>query len=620
MRRALLAALLLVASPAFAQANGWQEMANGWGEIQTPTFSYATAPPPASATLGCVGVFLGSPLTLQCAPSSGIVYTTATKSLDVTDGRVQAANLKAIGLATPGGITVTPTLTQVGSITTVAGSALADGDYFTIKYDGGTVPIEFDLSPGDGTTGGRIPLLFTAGDSADTVRDNVILALNAAAPTKLTASSGGAATVALVLDTPGADASATPNTENVADAGFAVTGFADPTHATTVTYQLVACLADGSCTQAGVDSTTGTATATLSAANFNRLSWSAVSGAASYKIRRDVGGATQGVIWSGTALTVDDTGLAGDGTAKPTVNGTGLLSGTFAGSIVRQRPADNSEMTIWSSPAADGRTHEAPFGIHVGGATFESEWDPVMYFGYNPLKTVAGEPTFTWTIEGNYKHGRRDIEVYWEYVTANGVGWRPISLWKNKADTALVGEQIDFVAEQITQGGTRAAPVQYLFSPINADQPATVAVSGAGTGGGDKQFLRLIGGYDPTYGAAIQAFGNLCTNVAGAKGALLLDGGNPATPTAGSMQGAVVVRTGATPTERLRVEPDGNVVIGNPGVAGAALLDVNGSFRATGLPSLTGLSVYADNTAALAGGLVAGDVYRTSTGVLMVTY
>lgn len=36
--------------------------------------------------------------------------------------------------------------------------------------------------------------------------------------------------------------------------------------------------------------------------------------------------------------------------------------------------------------------------------------------------------------------------------------------------------------------------------------------------------------------------------------------------------------------------------------------------------SIISLSVYADNTAALAGGLVAGDVYRTSTGVLMVAY
>jgi hypothetical protein len=35
---------------------------------------------------------------------------------------------------------------------------------------------------------------------------------------------------------------------------------------------------------------------------------------------------------------------------------------------------------------------------------------------------------------------------------------------------------------------------------------------------------------------------------------------------------------------------------------------------------INGLSVYADNAAALAGGKVAGDVYRTATGVLMVTY
>lgn len=32
------------------------------------------------------------------------------------------------------------------------------------------------------------------------------------------------------------------------------------------------------------------------------------------------------------------------------------------------------------------------------------------------------------------------------------------------------------------------------------------------------------------------------------------------------------------------------------------------------------LSTYADNTAALAGGLVAGQFYKTSTGVLMVVY
>ena len=35
---------------------------------------------------------------------------------------------------------------------------------------------------------------------------------------------------------------------------------------------------------------------------------------------------------------------------------------------------------------------------------------------------------------------------------------------------------------------------------------------------------------------------------------------------------------------------------------------------------LAALPVYADNAAALAGGLTAGQLYRTSIGVLMVTY
>ena len=35
-------------------------------------------------------------------------------------------------------------------------------------------------------------------------------------------------------------------------------------------------------------------------------------------------------------------------------------------------------------------------------------------------------------------------------------------------------------------------------------------------------------------------------------------------------------------------------------------------------PTING--TYADNTAALAGGLVAGNIYKTATGVLMVVY
>lgn len=69
----LLAALLLVASPALSQSNGWREIANGWGEIQTPP-GYSTFPAPSTCTTaGQIPVFLGSPLAMAClAPGTAL--------------------------------------------------------------------------------------------------------------------------------------------------------------------------------------------------------------------------------------------------------------------------------------------------------------------------------------------------------------------------------------------------------------------------------------------------------------------------------------------------------------------------------------------------------------------
>lgn len=401
---------------------------------------------PAGATTGCVGVFLGSPLNLQCAPSSGIVYTVATKSLDVTDGRVQAGNLRAIPLPASGAVTVEPKLSPIGGITVVgpavratglltvpaaaslsdtetfsihdgssqqgfefdtnstvvnvgflpvdltglvtaedvaaacasaingatgvfwtveaidnldgtvtlrntvfgaAGNAsnaqavwdtgfiltdmtggadgIVDGDALSVGDGTGVVPIEFDAAPGDGTTGGAVPIIFDGTETATEIRDAVKAILDASGRDWIT-SNQGADGIGLVRATPGASGGAI--TEAVADAGFTVNDWAAPTAATTYTYSLQACYADGSCNAAGPASSTAAGVLTLSAYNLNRLSWSAVAGAASYKVRRDVGGATQGVIWSGTATTADDTGLAGDGSAKPTADGTGAVTGS----------------------------------------------------------------------------------------------------------------------------------------------------------------------------------------------------------------------------------------------------------------------------------------------------
>ena len=42
--------------------------------------------------------------------------------------------------------------------------------------------------------------------------------------------------------------------------------------------------------------------------------------------------------------------------------------------------------------------------------------------------------------------------------------------------------------------------------------------------------------------------------------------------------------------------------------------------KSTGIVNIVNTPTYADNAAAIVGGLVAGDVYRTSTGQLMIRY
>jgi hypothetical protein len=89
--------------------------------------------------------------------------------------------------------------------------------------------------------------------------------------------------------------------------------------ATAHSYVLVALAQNGVSAASAAGSTT-TGNATLSASNFNRLTWAAVTGATAYRIYRSVGGLTQGLIATvGNTLTLDDTGLVGDGAIAPTL-------------------------------------------------------------------------------------------------------------------------------------------------------------------------------------------------------------------------------------------------------------------------------------------------------------
>jgi hypothetical protein len=355
-----------------------------------------------------MATFLGSPLALGC--DAGLSYNATTDTL--TTGTLAARNVVVTALPTPGSITVTPTLSQLGGITVVAGAALADGDALSVGDGTGIVPIEFDFAPGDGTTGGAVPIIFDGTETATQIRDAVRAILDASGR-DWTTSAQGADGIGLVRATPGAAGGAIA--EDVTDAGFSVADWTPPTAATTYTYSLQACAAGGACTAAGAASSTAAGVATLSAAQLNRLSWSAVTGAASYKIRRDVGGATQGVIWSGTALTVDDTGLAGDSSAKPTVDGTGRVSGR---ALAATGLTSGQIAVAGDGGLLGGSTALRLAGTSASNWTFTiADWVGVSRFALSFLHPTAN---ISW-----YSGSAYDISISRVGVNTVGIGTNP---------------------------------------------------------------------------------------------------------------------------------------------------------------------------------------------------
>lgn len=119
-----------------------------------------------------------------------------------------------------------------GSITVVGGASLVDGEKFTLN-DGVNPATVFEFDSGGGVSGANVAVAFTGGDSAGTVRDAVIAAINGVVGALLiTASIGGASVVTLTADRSGTVGNQTV-TETVADAGFIVTGMSGGTSATT---------------------------------------------------------------------------------------------------------------------------------------------------------------------------------------------------------------------------------------------------------------------------------------------------------------------------------------------------------------------------------------------------
>lgn len=97
---------------------------------------------------------------------------------------------------------------------------------------------------------------------------------------------------------------------------------------------------------ASTGGTTTTGNATLTSTNYNRIAWTAVTGANRYDIYRTAAGgtpATTGLIGTTANTFFNDTGVAGDGSTAPATGGPGVvvdLTGYTAHAQARRIPDD----------------------------------------------------------------------------------------------------------------------------------------------------------------------------------------------------------------------------------------------------------------------------------------
>ena len=98
-----------------------------------------------------------------------------------------------------------------------------------------------------------------------------------------------------------------------------------------------------------------------------------------------------------------------------------------------------------------------------------------------------------------------------------------------------------------------------------------------------------------------------------------VDGTSGANDMPGRLVFSTTAATASSPTERMRISQDSTIGFGNT-IAWPAVPVFKMTLKASGVLNLATTTVYADNTAALAGGLLAGDIYRKADGTLMITF
>ena len=144
--------------------------------------------------------------------------------------------------------------------------------------------------------------------------------------------------------------------------------------------------------------------------------------------------------------------------------GSAALSSTtdFIRSSVTQAGAalTPTAQTLWSFQPAD--TNRGPFQWVMGGAAFDSVFDPVMYLGYNVADgggvAKSGEASFRTALESHYRNGGvNNFEYYFEYMSGDLVTRRrPFFLQMDKSTGAVNSMQFSANTAYFTQESDEA--------------------------------------------------------------------------------------------------------------------------------------------------------------------
>lgn len=161
--------------------------------------------------------------------------------------------------------------------------------------------------------------------------------------------------------------------------------------ATTVAYAISALNETGESIASQVK-TIATSAATLTGTNYNQITWTAVRGATSYNVWRTdapTSPATTGLIGNVTAVSFDDTGVAGDGTEPPDVNTSGLESPFWDDDDLTRLIIDGAK-DLWKAIIELGRNHFMV--IDITTMSFETGDDELTGVPVNLHRVLRIEP------------------------------------------------------------------------------------------------------------------------------------------------------------------------------------------------------------------------------------